>query len=63
MTRWDALTRGQQDDHKATCEIACDLCDGHRRTCYGCGHDVNLDDEYCGTCGEHWPNSTDWGTR
>lgn len=57
---WHHLTRGQQDEHRQACEVGCELCEGHRSFCFQCGHDVDTDDEYCGSCGEHWPNSDDF---
>lgn len=55
---WEHMTRGQQDDHRETCD-GCELCDTHRASCFGCGHDVDRDAEWCETCGEHWPTSRD----
>lgn len=63
LDQWNHMTRGAQDDHRNTCPDGCELCDGHRAFCHECGHDVDTDDEYCGTCGTHWPYSIDRGTR
>lgn len=61
---WLQMTRGDQDDHRNMCPTpGCELCEAHRVDCYECGHDVDPDDEYCGTCGTHWPYSIDTNTR
>jgi hypothetical protein len=57
---WTHMTLGEREDHLITCLDGCETCEGHRSFCFQCGHDVDTDDEYCGSCGEHWPGSKDF---
>ena len=57
---WNHMTQGDREDHIVNCMDGCELCEGHRMSCHQCGHDVDVDDEHCGSCGEHWPTSRDF---